>query len=186
MVLNSLENNIKIVNVVVSTKLDNVMDLVKLARSLPRTIYEPEIFSGLVHRKKFPKSTIILFGSGTITSIGTINEEDGRNSIFSTIVDIEKIINKQVKPTTFSTVNVVAVMSLDETYDLNKFHLQSIISKYDSKKFAGLILSLRNGKCLIFSTGKIISVGTKSEKMAKENIFEARKLLTKFHCIQKI
>lgn len=183
MVINTLKNKIKIVNVVVTTKLDNPINILKLARNLPRTIYEPDVFSGLVHRRESPKSTIVLFGSGTITSIGTKNEEDGQKNIFSTSLDIEKIIGIHTKPTKFSTVNVVAVMALNEMYELPKFHSKSIKSKYDPKKFAGLILSLKNGTCLVFSTGKIVTVGAKSEKMAKDNILEAHKLLEHHHCI---
>ena len=100
--------------------------------------------------------------------------------------DIEKITGKQVKPTEFSTVNVVALMSLDEVYDLEKFHSKSTRSRYNVDTFCGLTFSPRKGKCLIFSTGKIISVGCKSEKIAKESILEAYEFLKKFGCVKKV
>ena len=65
-------------------------------------------------------------------------------------------------------VNVVASASLDQ-----KFNLLDIVKnfrnvEYRPKKFPGLVFRLKRPKTatLIFSTGKMVCTGSKSEKMA--------------------
>lgn len=183
MMTSIISDKIKIVNVVVSTKFNSKINIEKIAKTLPKSIYEPEIFSGLIHRRINPASTMIMFSSGRITSVGTKNEKDGKNNIWSTLFDIEKIMNVSIKPTKFSTVNVVAMLSLNETYNLEKFNKLSNKSKFDQKVFSGLIFTPKKGRCLIFSSGKILSVGCKSEKSAKNSILEAHQFLKKVRCV---
>lgn len=48
----------------------------KAARTLPRSMYEPEQFPGLIHRMLDPKTVILLFSSGKLVCAGAKHEED--------------------------------------------------------------------------------------------------------------
>ncbi len=71
-----------------------------------------------------------------------------------------------------SIVNVVASVTLDQ-----KFNLLDIVKtfrnvEYNPKRFPGLVFRLKRPKTatLIFSTGKMVCTGAKSEKMAKRAV----------------
>lgn len=177
-----ISKTIKIVNVIVSGKLNSTINIEKLARTLPKTMYEPDVFAGLVYRRINPNSTIIMFSSGKITSIGTKSEEDGRKCIHATIFDIERNTDKKVEPKILETVNVVSVGDLNQKINLKKLSRLKQI-EYNPEKFPGGIIILKTGKGLIFNSGKIVSVGCKNENESKKNIIRIHDLLKKFQCI---
>jgi TATA-box binding protein (TBP) (component of TFIID and TFIIIB) len=57
--------------------------------------------------------------------------------------------------------------------------------KINCESQTNLVFTPKNGRCLVFSTGKIISVGCKSEKSAKSSILEVHRFLKKFRCISQ-
>ena len=46
------------------------------ARILPRSMYEPEQFPGLIHRMLDPKTVILLFASGKLVCTGAKKESE--------------------------------------------------------------------------------------------------------------
>jgi len=77
----------KIRNIVGIIDFGKKIDLHKLARSLPRCIYEPEIFPGLTYR--FPGSQrALIFASGKIVTPGAKSLEELNSALF----ELEKII----------------------------------------------------------------------------------------------
>jgi transcription initiation factor TFIID TATA-box-binding protein len=57
-------------NMVASANLGGKIHLEEAARQLPRTMYEPEQFPGLIHRMPDPKTVILLFASGKLVCTG--------------------------------------------------------------------------------------------------------------------
>ncbi|MCZ6582280.1 MAG: TATA-box-binding protein, partial [Thaumarchaeota archaeon] len=55
---------ITIQNIVASINLGGRIHLEEAARTLPRSMYEPEQFPGLIHRMLDPKTVILIFSSG--------------------------------------------------------------------------------------------------------------------------
>lgn len=161
--------NERIVNLIITTKLNKKIDIRLLAKKLPNSIYEPEMFPGLVFRKLYPKSTLIMFSSGRITSIGNLTTKTGKNSINATAFEISQIMKEDVKPGKMKIVNVVMIKDLKQ-----KIHLQKLKSDFNLKKykknFPRVILTLEKCKVIIFSTGKLISVGSKSVADAKKSL----------------
>ena len=51
------------------------------ARKLPRSMYEPEQFPGLIHRMLEPKTVILLFASGKLVCTGAKKEEQVYRSV---------------------------------------------------------------------------------------------------------
>jgi transcription initiation factor TFIID TATA-box-binding protein len=68
----SIKNEPKVVvqNIVASASLGGKVHLEDAARQLPKSMYEPEQFPGLIHRMKEPKTVILLFASGKLVCTG--------------------------------------------------------------------------------------------------------------------
>ena len=68
------EPEVTIQNIVASASLGGAVDLEEAARRLPRSIYEPEQFPGVIHRMIDPKTVILLFSSGKLVCTGAKEE----------------------------------------------------------------------------------------------------------------
>ncbi|MEK0330797.1 MAG: TATA-box-binding protein [Nitrosopumilus sp.] len=68
-------------NIVSSINLGGKVHLEKAARSLPRSMYEPEQFPGLIHRMLDPKTVILVFASGKLVCTGAKTESDVYRSV---------------------------------------------------------------------------------------------------------
>ena len=68
-------------NMVSSINLGGKVHLEKAARSLPRSMYEPEQFPGLIHRMVDPKTVILIFASGKLVCTGAKTETDVYRSV---------------------------------------------------------------------------------------------------------
>ncbi len=72
---------VSIQNIVSSINLGGKVNLEQAARTLPRSMYEPEQFPGLIHRMVDPKTVILLFSSGKLVCTGAKHEEDVYRSV---------------------------------------------------------------------------------------------------------
>ena len=72
---------VSIQNIVSSINLGGKVNLEQAARTLPRSMYEPEQFPGLIHRMLDPKTVILLFSSGKLVCTGAKKEEDVYRSV---------------------------------------------------------------------------------------------------------
>ncbi len=72
---------IVIQNIVASVNLGGKVHLEKAARSLPRSMYEPEQFPGLIHRMLDPKTVILIFASGKLVCTGAKKETEVYRSV---------------------------------------------------------------------------------------------------------
>lgn len=70
----SNEPIIVIQNIVASASLGGKVHLEEAARTLPKSMYEPEQFPGLIHRMPDPKTVILLFASGKLVCTGAKKE----------------------------------------------------------------------------------------------------------------
>ncbi|MHA1380009.1 MAG: TATA-box-binding protein [Candidatus Helarchaeota archaeon] len=66
---------IKIQNVVASGDIGSDINLDLVSILLKRSIYEPEVFPGLIYRMNEPKAAFLIFSSGKIVVAGAKNEE---------------------------------------------------------------------------------------------------------------
>ena len=72
---------VKIQNIVASVNLGGRIHLEDAARTLPRSMYEPEQFPGLIHRMVDPKTVILVFSSGKLVCTGAKKEPDVYRSV---------------------------------------------------------------------------------------------------------
>lgn len=68
--------------------------------------------------------------------------------------------------------NVVASVTLDQKIDLEKVARTALNVEYDPEQFPGLVYRLEKPKTatLIFSSGKMVSTGSKSEKEVRKAV----------------
>jgi len=85
---------IVIQNMVASANLGGKIHLEQAARSLPRSMYEPEQFPGLIHRMIDPKTVILLFASGKLVCTGAKKESDVYRSVHNlhTLLEEKKLM----------------------------------------------------------------------------------------------
>jgi transcription initiation factor TFIID TATA-box-binding protein len=156
---------IHVVNIVVSASLGHDIPLEKMAATLPNTEYNPEQFPGLVIRIKEPKTSALIFSSGKIVCTGARTMENVHESIRKIIKSLEKI---NVKIKAFPEVNIqniVAAGSVGMDLNLNVLAMKLDNTEYEPEQFPGLVYKLPEQKAtfLLFSNGKIVCTGTKSE-----------------------
>jgi len=68
-------------NIVASINLGGRVHLEEVARRLPRSMYEPEQFPGLIHRMLDPKTVILIFSTGKLVCTGGKTEKDVYRSV---------------------------------------------------------------------------------------------------------
>ena len=75
------EPTVTVQNIVSSINLGGTVSLEQAARTLPRSMYEPEQFPGLIHRMLDPKTVVLIFASGKLVCVGARKEEEIRRSV---------------------------------------------------------------------------------------------------------
>lgn len=159
----------KVVNIVVSTSLQHDIPLEKMAATLSNTEYNPEQFPGLVIRIKEPKTTALIFSSGNVVCTGAKTMDEVDKSIKKIIKTLEKInIKIKIEPK-IDVQNIVASGNVGMDLNLNILAMKLPNTEYEPEQFPGLVYKL-GGKegsdratFLLFSNGKIVCTGTKSE-----------------------
>jgi transcription initiation factor TFIID TATA-box-binding protein len=81
---------IVIQNMVAAVNLGGKIHLEQAARSLPRSMYEPEQFPGLIHRMLDPKTVILIFASGKLVCTGAKKESDVYRAVHHLHTMLEK------------------------------------------------------------------------------------------------
>ena len=160
-----VERDIRVVNIVVSTSLEQDIPLEKMAATLPNTEYNPEQFPGLVIRIKDPKTSALIFSSGNVVCTGARSMDKVEESIKKIIKSLEKInVKVTIKPK-IKIQNIVASGSVGMDLNLNTLAMKLKNTEYEPEQFPGLVYKLIDAKAtfLLFSNGKVVCTGTKSE-----------------------
>ena len=159
------QKDIRVVNIVVSTSLEQDIPLEKMAATLPNTEYNPEQFPGLVIRIKEPKTSALIFSSGNVVCTGAKSMDKVEESINKIIKSLEKInVKVTIKPK-IKIQNIVASGTVGMDLNLNTLAMKLKNTEYEPEQFSGLVYKLIDAKAtfLLFSNGKVVCTGTKSE-----------------------
>jgi transcription initiation factor TFIID TATA-box-binding protein len=171
---------IRIENIVATVTLDQGLDLGAIARSIPNVEYDPEEFPGLVLRLDNPKLTALVFSTGKMVITGA-------KSTQMLIKGFKRILRLFYKHGILITgkprvqiQNVVASANLNAEVNLEMAAEQLDNVMYEPEQFPGLIYKMDDPKVvlLIFSSGKMVITGAKSEEevaQAVRNIYEKLK-----------
>jgi transcription initiation factor TFIID TATA-box-binding protein len=161
--------DLQIVNIVVSSSLEHTIPLEKMAATLSNTEYNPEQFPGLVIRIKDPKTSALIFSSGKIVCTGARSIQKVEESIQKIIESLLKIgIKITIKPK-ITIQNMVGSGSIGMDLNLNSLAMKLPNTEYEPEQFPGLVYKLIEAKAtfLLFSNGKVVCTGTKSEAEAR-------------------
>ena len=161
---------IKIVNLVITTDLKHSLQLEKIASVLSNVEYNPEQFPGLVMRIKEPKTSALLFTSGRVVCTGARDMINVKKSIHKIILHLKKVnVKIKIEPI-LKIQNVVGAGELGFDLNLNMLAMKLRNTEYEPEQFPGLVYKMKNpfhASFLLFSNGKIVCTGTKSEKEMK-------------------
>ena len=167
-----MKSNLAVQNIVATASLGKPVSLIKLARTQTNTEYNPEQFPGLVLRIKDPKTSALIFSSGKIVCTGAKSMLKVRESVKNIIKNVEKIgIKIKVKPV-IRVQNMVASGGIGMDLNLNKLAMTLDNTEYEPEQFPGLVYKLDGTRAtfLLFSNGKIVCTGTRSEEKLHEAV----------------
>lgn len=169
------KTEVEIVNIVVSTNLEHAIPLEKMAATLSNTEYNPEQFPGLVIRIKEPKTSALIFSSGNVVCTGARNMGQVDEAIQQIIKSLEKISVTITVTPVIAVQNIVASGSIGMKLNLNVLAMRLENTEYEPEQFPGLVFKLNEAKAtfLLFSNGKVVCTGTKSE----DEVHRAMKML---------
>lgn len=174
------KKEIKIQNIVASASLEHDIPLIKLAEALPNTEYNPEQFPGLVMRIKDPKTSALIFSSGKIVCTGAKSMKKVKEAVDAIIKYIAKIkIKIKIKPQ-IKVQNMVASGSIGMDLNLNSLAMDLENTEYEPEQFPGLVYKLQGTRAtfLLFSNGKIVCTGTRSEVKLRDAVKKLVKILS--------
>ena len=166
----TVEDSIRIQNVVAAATLNQRFDLNAIVKGNPGVEYNPKRFPGLVFRIKRPKTAILIFRTGKMVCTGATSEKDAKRAIKKVIRELKKSgIIIPGKPE-IKVVNIVASADLLGIVELEGATYSLGRTMYEPEQFPGLIYRMDDPKVviLIFASGKIVCTGaTKEEDVYK-------------------
>lgn len=178
----------KIENIVATVTLDQTLDLHAIARSVPNIEYDPEEFPGLIFRLDNPRLTALIFNSGKMVVTGAKSTQmliKGFKRIIRIFVRHGIIIVGKPK---IQIQNIVASANLNVEVNLEKAAFELSNAMYEPEQFPGLIHRMSDPKVvlLIFSSGKMVITGAKSEEDVQRAVLNIYKKLEELGCIRKV
>ena len=158
---------IKVVNLVVTTDLKHKLYLEKIASILPNVEYNPEQFPGLVMRIKEPKTSALLFSSGKVVCTGAKDIAGAKRAVHKVIDHLKKVKVKITIEPILKIQNLVGSGELTFSLNLNLLAMKLRNVEYEPEQFPGLVYKMKephHASFLLFSNGKLVCTGTKSEE----------------------
>lgn len=167
-----LNLDIVIQNVVATASLDQKIELLDIMKNFRNVEYRPKKFPGLVYRLKRPKTSTLIFRTGKMVCTGAKSEKLARRAVNRVVQELKDGgILIMSKPKTVVQ-NIVASANLKRNIDLELAAdlLDNVM--YEPEQFPGLIYRMPDPKTvlLLFSSGKLVCTGGKSEQMVNESV----------------
>ena len=179
--------DISIVNVVATTSLDQKIDLLAIRKVFRNVEYRPKRFPGLVFRLKRPKTATLIFSTGKMVCTGAKSEKLARSAVRKVVRELKKQDIIILKNPEIVVQNIVASANLHGKIDLEVAAdvLDNVM--YEPEQFPGLIYRMSDPKTvlLLFSTGKLVCTGAKSEEMVYESVAKVYEILNDYDLLFK-
>jgi len=170
----------KIQNIVLSvTYADTEFDLEKLTKSVDGTVYDPEVFPGVVYKSKHPRASFLIFASGKMNCVGASSMRDAKQAILELTRKIRAAhIEVKTEPKV-KVQNIVASVNFGRKFDLDHIARSFDNTEYEPEVFPGLVFRLDDPKAvlLLFVSGKGVCAGAKSIKDVKRAAQKTSKIL---------
>jgi len=157
--------DVTIENIVAYAQISDVLDIKQIAEKLPDAKYNPDEFAGLTLKLDTPKTAVLLMPSGKAICTGAKKMEDAEKSIKKLGNKIKKIGIKIKRKPKIEIQNIIASTNLKKELHLSSISKGLLLEKvdYEPKQFPGLIYRMDDigATLLLFSSGKIVCMGTK-------------------------
>jgi len=186
--LNNPNIGVKVENIVATVSIEQTIDLDYLDKVLPNVEYDPDQFPGLVLRLDNPKVTALVFRSGRMVVTGAKSTPD----LIKAVKKIVKTLIKYDVPITskprIQIQNIVASANLGAEIMLEKVAFLLENTMYEPEQFPGLIYRLTDPHVvlLIFSSGKMVITGAKSEDEVFLSVRNVFLKLKELGCLREI
>jgi len=152
------------------------IDLEYIDKALPNVEYDPEQFPGLVLRLENPKVTALVFRSGRMVVTGAKSTPMLIRAVKRIIKMLLKYYVTITSKPRIQVQNIVASANLGAEVMLEKVAFLLENTMYEPEQFPGLIYRMSDPHVvlLIFSSGKMVITGAKSEDevfLAVRNVY---------------
>lgn len=182
-----LDLEIAIQNVVASASINQEFNLEDIMKNFMNTEYRPKRFPGLVFRLKRPKTATLIFSTGKMVCTGAKSEKLAIAAVNKVVKELKAggiiVLGKPV----ITIQNIVASANLQNKVDLETAAdlLDNVM--YEPEQFPGLIYRMIDPKTvlLLFSSGKIVCTGGKSEKIVHNSVYNLYELLDDYDLFYK-
>jgi len=178
-------NDVQIQNVVAVASLNQKIDLLAILKVFRNAEYRPKKFPGLVLRLKRPKTATLIFSTGKMVCTGAKSEKMARSAVKKVVRELRKAgIIILAKPEIEIT-NIVASADLGGRIALEMVGEVMDNVMYEPEQFPGLIYRMSDPKVvfLLFSSGKIVITGGKSEEEVQQAAEKIRAILKEHELI---
>ena len=178
---------IVIQNVVASATLNQKFNLQDIFKNFRNVEYRPKRFPGLVFRLKRPKTATLIFSTGKMVCTGAKSEKLARSAIRRVVKELKNNGIIVLGKPEITIQNMVASANLQNKIDLETAADLMDNTMYEPEQFPGLIYRMRTPKTvlLLFSSGKIVCTGGKSEKNVHESVHKLYELLDDYDLFYK-
>lgn len=160
--------DIKIENVVASTRIAKSLDLNKLAEVIPSSRYNPEEIPALIIHFEKPKTVAMLSSKGKVVFTGLKTMKDADEITENIGKKLNSLGVKVYKRPILKIQNIVASTDIKKNLNFHSIAKSLEKAEYDPKHFPGLVYKTDdpNTVILLFNSGKIVCNGTDSEKIS--------------------
>ncbi len=174
--------DVEVENVVASATIENDLDLNNIAEIFDNIEYNPEQFPGLIYRLQDPETATLVFSSGKMVCTGSLSPSEAKKAINKIVGDFrEKDIEITGEPK-IEIQNVVASSDLGSKLNLDAIAMALPQCEYEPEQFPGLVYRVKEPRVviLLFTSGKIVCTGAKSEKDIERGIEKIIEKLKKY------
>jgi transcription initiation factor TFIID TATA-box-binding protein len=179
---------VRIENIVATVIFEHQLDLDLIEQGVSNIEYNPDQFPGLILRLDSPKVTALIFRSGKMVVTGAKRTSDLIKAVKKILrMFIKSGVTVSGKPR-IQIQNIVASANLGMEVLLEKAAYLLENTMYEPEQFPGLIYRLTDPKVvlLIFSSGKMVITGAKSEEEVEKAVNYSYKTLLDLNCLKKI
>ena len=177
----------KVVNIVASVNVKEEIDLYRIARKYKDIEWNPERFPGLTMRIPKPKSCVLIFKTGKLIVTG-VSKENDVYTVTNYVIERLKNAGIHIKSEPEIKIqNVVASGDLGSEINLDMASILMERAIYEPEVFPGMIYRMNKPKAayLIFSSGKIVIAGAKTEEIIKEGVEKLKSQLEELDLLKE-
>ena len=179
----------RIENVVATLTLDisDNFRLKDIAAKCGNSEYNPRRFNGAIMRLKNPKNTSMIFSNGKVVMVGLRSEHEAHLCSRKIIKKLHKFGMCRLNPRQeYCINNVVASVATRFRLNLESMNINEN-AQYEPDTFPGLIFRMKKPKStfLVFSNGKVVINGVKSEAQIHEAFTMFYHIMKKYRIFPK-